>query len=124
MNVCFMSYGERHNETLLPLLRLTGVRLYSLFSSHLPTMGNNIPDRITFDVSDCCAACHLKSSLTSLSSLFCLGPSSHIYVAFSYRIYFALHPHRGGSGVAIVLGYCVLSTSANYFRAHCFSNSE
>jgi hypothetical protein len=72
MNVCFVSWGNRNNEILLPLLDLTVVRLYSLFSWNPPTIESNLLDRITFYVSDCCAVCHLVSSLTSLSSVSCL----------------------------------------------------
>jgi len=47
MNVCFVSWGNRHNEILLPLLDLTVVRLYSLFLLDPPTMESNLLDRIT-----------------------------------------------------------------------------
>ena len=112
MNVCFVSWGNRHNEILLPLLDLTVVRLYSLFLWDPPTMESNLLDRITFDVSDCCDACHPVSSVTSLSSLSCLL-NTYLRDVSLPDTFHSLSVQTGE--LVIVLPYFVLALSANYF---------
>ena len=115
MNVCFVSWGNRHNEILLPLLALTVGRLYSLFFWDPPTMESNLLDRITFDVSDCCAACHPVSSLTSLSFVSCLLTTYLCDVSLPDK--FHSLPAQMGK-LVIVLPYFVLALSANYFEIY------
>jgi len=74
-------------------------------------MESNLLDRITFDVSDCCAVCHPVSSVTSLSSLsYLLNTYLHVSLPDTFH---SLSVQTGE--LVIVLKYFVLALSANYF---------
>jgi hypothetical protein len=109
MNVCwFVSWGDRHNEILLPLLRVTRVRLCSLFSSDPLTMESSVLDRITLDVNDCCAACRLESALTSLSSLSCFL----IWYLYELFLLDTFYPFSLQMGMDVVIVCALCSFSA------------
>jgi hypothetical protein len=86
-------------------------------------MGNNLPDRITFDVSDCCAVCHLKPAPAPRPCSVFLPPHIFMWPLPPGCISLFILKERWGS-LVIVLAYFVLSTSANYFRAYPFIHSE